>query len=79
MKKNSGKDYLISYFPLRTAQTLSAAISQLDVLQNLAERADTLDYCRPELSQESGIHVQSGRHPLLNKSCKSLLSPIQSP
>ncbi|SJN58472.1 DNA mismatch repair protein MutS [Vibrio gazogenes] len=52
---------------LAQLQELSAAISQLDVLQNLAERADTLDYCRPELTTEAGIHIQSGRHPVVEQ------------
>ncbi|QMV15410.1 DNA mismatch repair protein MutS [Vibrio spartinae] len=52
---------------LAQLQELSAAISQLDVLQNLAERADTLDYCRPELTTDAGIHIQSGRHPVVEQ------------
>ncbi|SHO55371.1 DNA mismatch repair protein MutS [Vibrio quintilis] len=52
---------------LETLLQLSAAISQLDVLQNLAERAETLDYCRPELSGDSGIHILGGRHPVVEQ------------
>jgi DNA mismatch repair protein MutS len=52
---------------LEQMQNLASAVSQLDVLQNLAERADTLDYCRPELTEEVGIHIQNGRHPVVEQ------------
>nr|WP_217275097.1 DNA mismatch repair protein MutS [Vibrio coralliilyticus] len=52
---------------LEKLQNLASAISQIDVLQNLAERADSLDYCRPVMSQEPGIHIQSGRHPVVER------------
>lgn len=50
---------------LSPLQTLAASLSQLDVLQNLAERADTLNYCRPTLSTQNGIMIQGGRHPVV--------------
>lgn len=52
---------------LEQLQNLSAAISQLDVLQNLAERAESLDYCRPTLKEKPGIHIQAGRHPVVEQ------------
>ncbi|CAM2808472.1 DNA mismatch repair protein MutS [Vibrio neptunius] len=52
---------------LEKLQNLASAISQIDVLQNLAERADSLDYCRPVMSQDPGIHIQSGRHPVVEQ------------
>lgn len=52
---------------LEKLQNLASAISQIDVLQNLAERADSLDYCRPVMTQEPGIHIQSGRHPVVEQ------------
>lgn len=52
---------------LEKLQNLASAISQIDVLQNLAERADSLYYCRPVMSQEPGIHIQSGRHPVVEQ------------
>ncbi len=52
---------------LERMQNLASALSQLDILQNLAERADTLNYCRPELSKETGIHIQGGRHPVVEQ------------
>ncbi|WP_154114821.1 DNA mismatch repair protein MutS [Vibrio cincinnatiensis] len=52
---------------LERMQNLASALSQLDVLQNLAERAESLDYCRPTLSQEVGLHIQAGRHPVVEQ------------
>jgi DNA mismatch repair protein MutS len=52
---------------LEKLQNVASAISQIDVLQNLAERADSLDYCRPVMTQEPGIHIQSGRHPVVEQ------------
>nr|WP_252724328.1 DNA mismatch repair protein MutS [Vibrio hepatarius] len=52
---------------LENLQNLASAISQIDVLQNLAERADNLDYCRPILMEETGIEIQSGRHPVVEQ------------
>jgi DNA mismatch repair protein MutS len=41
------------------------ALAQLDVLTNLAERADTLNWCCPVLTPEAGIHITAGRHPVV--------------
>ena len=43
-------------------QTLSQAIAELDVLTNFAERAQTLNYVQPVLSNEAGINIEAGRH-----------------
>ncbi|MDK2643491.1 DNA mismatch repair protein MutS [Vibrio vulnificus] len=45
----------------------AAAVAQLDVLQNLAERADTLDYCRPNLTKDPVVHITAGRHPVVEQ------------
>ncbi|KEY91102.1 DNA mismatch repair protein [Candidatus Photodesmus blepharus] len=52
---------------LESLQNLASAIAQIDVLQNLAERAETLNYCRPFLTQNSEIYIQSGRHPVVEQ------------
>jgi DNA mismatch repair protein MutS len=46
-------------------QATAMALAELDVLGDLAERARSLDFCRPELSDESGIHITDGRHPVV--------------
>ncbi|HET6587038.1 MAG TPA: DNA mismatch repair protein MutS, partial [Oleiagrimonas sp.] len=50
--------------PLKTA---ASAIAELDVLANLAERADTLNWSAPELAEAPGIHIERGRHPVVEQ------------
>ena len=50
---------------LAPLQTSAAALAELDALNNLAERADTLNWTRPNLVGEDGIHIQDGRHPVV--------------
>ena len=45
--------------------TLSRALAGLDVVCCLAERAHTLNWCAPEFSNEVGIYIQGGRHPVV--------------
>ncbi len=46
-------------------QQCAMAITELDVLNNLAERADTLNYCAPQFCDEPVIHIEAGRHPVV--------------
>lgn len=46
---------------------LAHAIAQIDVLANFAERAQCLNWCRPELVTESGVHIKGGRHPVVEQ------------
>jgi DNA mismatch repair protein MutS len=48
-------------------QQCSAAISELDVLTNLAERADSLNLMPVELVEKPGIFVTAGRHPVVEQ------------
>ncbi|MEP0355941.1 DNA mismatch repair protein MutS [Paraglaciecola sp.] len=41
------------------------ALAELDVLTNLAERAETLNYHCPELTTQPGVHFGQGRHPVV--------------
>jgi len=43
------------------------ALAELDVLNCFAERAVNLEYCEPELSDEPGITIEGGRHPVVEK------------
>ncbi|OCG21935.1 DNA mismatch repair protein MutS [Gilliamella sp. wkB108] len=47
---------------LASMQASAEAIAELDVLTNLSERALTLNYQRPTLSDQAGIDIQNGRH-----------------
>lgn len=47
---------------LKALQACSEGLAELDVLNNLAERADTLNLVCPDLVDEAGIHIVEGRH-----------------
>jgi DNA mismatch repair protein MutS len=48
-------------------QMVAASIAELDVLGNLAERADALGWNRPDLVDANGIHIVRGRHPVVEQ------------
>ena len=50
--------------PLKSA---ASAMAELDVLANLAERADVLDWAQPELTERDGLRILRGRHPVVEK------------
>ncbi|MDF1677083.1 MAG: DNA mismatch repair protein MutS [Legionellaceae bacterium] len=55
-----------------TALTHTAcAIATLDALNTLAERAETLNWCAPRLSETPGIDIKDGRHPVLETLLKN--------
>ena len=50
---------------LATLQALAHALSSLDALAALAERAHTLGWCRPEFVPYPCIDIHEGRHPVV--------------
>jgi len=52
-------------------QRCAGALAALDVLANLAERALALDFRRPQLVEEPGIHIEAGRHPVVERSLET--------
>ncbi len=46
-------------------QVVASALAELDVLATLAERAEALDLCRPQLVTTPGLRVVAGRHPVV--------------
>lgn len=50
----------------------ASALAELDVLNNFAERARTLDLSQPELTVEGGIHIEQGRHPVVEQVSESV-------
>ncbi|MBD2796008.1 DNA mismatch repair protein MutS [Xenorhabdus sp. 18] len=52
---------------LADLQTCAEALSELDVLANLAERAETLNYTCPTLTDKVGIQITGGRHPVVEQ------------
>ena len=47
---------------LAPLQDTAAAVSEIDVLANLAERADNLSLCQPQFCEEQIFEVVAGRH-----------------
>src|SRR5476649_1825964 len=52
---------------LDALQQSASALAELDVLSNLAERAYTLNYACPTLSDKPGISITGGRHPVVEQ------------
>ena len=53
----------------------ASAFAELDVLANLAERAETLDYIAPEFSDRAGIVIDMGRHPVVEIATEQHFTP----
>ncbi|NMP27861.1 DNA mismatch repair protein MutS [Rahnella sp. SAP-1] len=58
-------DLLMPHLP--ALQQSASALAELDVLNTLAERAYTLNYCCPTLSEKPGISIVGGRHPVVEQ------------
>ena len=52
---------------LGTLQLSARSIAELDVLCNLAERAESLHFARPTLCNTPGIVIEQGRHPVVEQ------------
>jgi DNA mismatch repair protein MutS len=50
---------------LEPLKRCAAALSELDVLACFAERARSLDWSRPELTDEPCLRIERGRHPVV--------------
>ena len=48
-------------------QICAKGLSEIDSLTCLSERAETLDYCCPQLTEQAGIHIKQGRHAVVEK------------
>ncbi|MGC7590338.1 DNA mismatch repair protein MutS [Bisgaard Taxon 46] len=64
---------------LGALQLASLTLAELDVLTNLAERAETLNYVAPQFSDEIGVNIQNGRHPVVEQVLKEpfIANPVQ--
>ncbi|WP_409420865.1 DNA mismatch repair protein MutS [Pseudaeromonas sp. ZJS20] len=64
---------------LAELQRCAAAVAELDVLSNLAERAASFNYCRPELVNDAQIQIDNGRHPVVEQvmSAPFIANPVQ--
>ncbi|TKC82634.1 DNA mismatch repair protein MutS [Trinickia terrae] len=55
-------------------QRVAAALAELDLLAALAERARALDWVAPEFSNEIGIEIEQGRHPVVEAQVEQFIS-----
>ncbi|MCU7376285.1 hypothetical protein PEC18_37250 [Paucibacter sp. O1-1] len=56
---------------LQELQSFATAAAQLDVLSNFAERAETLNYQCPQMTNDIGVHIDAGRHPVVEQVSQS--------
>jgi len=52
---------------LEPLQDMAARLSRLDVLCAFAERAERLDLVQPELTEQDGLVITGGRHPVVEQ------------
>ncbi|MBD2858468.1 DNA mismatch repair protein MutS [Spongiibacter sp. KMU-158] len=50
---------------LGALQLCAHALSELDVLCNLAERAVQLEFCQPQFTTQPSLNIEQGRHPVV--------------
>jgi DNA mismatch repair protein MutS len=50
---------------LEPLKRCASALSEIDVLAGFAERAQVLDWSEPRLDDAPGIHIERGRHPVV--------------
>lgn len=64
---------------LGALQMAGLALAELDVLSNLAERAETLNYVAPTFSPKIGIEILGGRHPVVEQVIQDpfIANPVQ--
>lgn len=52
-------------------QLASLVLAELDVLTNIAERAESLNYVMPSFSHQRGVNIKGGRHPVVEQVLKT--------
>ncbi|NQZ08263.1 MAG: DNA mismatch repair protein MutS, partial [Algicola sp.] len=52
---------------LAALQEAAAALAELDVLNCFAERSESLNYCRPTLSNIIEVNIEGARHPVVEQ------------
>ncbi len=53
----------------------AASLAELDVLSSMSERAVSLNFCKPELTEENLIEIKGGRHPVIEQTIESPFIP----
>ncbi len=55
-------------------QSVGSALAALDVLTTFAERAETLDFARPEFVATTGLAIRGGRHPVVERQIDAFIA-----
>ena len=55
-------------------QSAGAALAALDVLTNFAERAEALDFARPDFVPATGLVIRGGRHPVVERQVDAFIA-----
>ncbi len=55
-------------------QSAGAALAALDVLTNFAERAEALDFARPDFVPATGLAIRGGRHPVVERQVDAFIA-----
>ena len=56
---------------IKRLQKTAEQISTLDVLSSLAQVAEDMNYCKPNINKEGVIDIKEGRHPVIEKMLSS--------
>jgi len=59
---------------LKELQRVARALAQVDVLSSFAYTASRRSYVRPEFSEEIGIHIEAGRHPVVEAQIENFIA-----
>ncbi len=66
-------DELATHLP--ALQAAAGALAELDVLASFAAQSRALDLVRPTLTDTPGLHIQQGRHPVVESVLDSRFTP----
>ena len=65
-EKELYNELLLGFAPhISSLQSCAEALAEIDLLTNFAERANTLNFNQPTLSDNKEITIQQGRHPIV--------------
>ena len=60
---------------LKTLVNCAASLAELDALSSMSERAVSLNFCKPKLTEENLIEIKGGRHPVIEQTIESPFIP----
>jgi len=59
---------------IEALQRMGSALAVLDVLTTYAERAETLDFARPDFVAATGLAIRGGRHPVVERQIDAFIA-----